>query len=158
MNLNIQIETHETMHVAYIHHQGDYNDLEPVFDRLYERAAEAAISLDDKTEIFMLTYDDPNITESRYLRADIGVVIPDVASKIGDLKVQTISAGKYAVAHFKGVYGDLNQAYDWLYGRWLPDSGHEVDDRPAIEIYHNDPAKVLEKDLLTEIRIPLVIS
>ncbi|WP_421780009.1 AraC family transcriptional regulator [Kiloniella litopenaei] len=65
---------------------------------------------------------------------------------------------KYAVVHFQGAYGDLKRAYDWLYGGWLPDSGHEADDRPAIEIYHNDPDRVLEKDLLTEIRIPLVAS
>ncbi|WP_421779464.1 helix-turn-helix domain-containing protein [Kiloniella litopenaei] len=106
MNLNIQIEMHELIHMAYLHHQGDYDDLEPAFDRLYERAADAAISLDDETAILMLTYDDPNITESRYLKADIGVVVPDVTpSEAGDLKAQTISAVEVCRCPFsRGVW------------------------------------------------------
>ncbi|MEH6629533.1 MAG: AraC family transcriptional regulator [Halopseudomonas aestusnigri] len=156
MKLNVQVETHEKMHIAFVRHQGPYEEVEPVFEKLYELAKKANI-LNDEAAIIMLSHDDPNITESKYLRADAGVVIPDLTSEIGEMQKQTIEAGQFAVAHFKGPYDHLDEAYDWIYGGWLPDSGREAADGPAIEIYHNDPMDVVAAELLTEIRIPLVI-
>ncbi|WP_419903091.1 AraC family transcriptional regulator [Kiloniella sp.] len=155
VKLNVQIETHDKMHIAYVQHQGAYEDMEPVFDKLFELAEKANI-LHEETEIVMVSHDDPNITESKYLRADAGVVIPDMSCDVGEMKKQSIAEGQFAVAHFTGAYDNLSVAYDWIYGGWMPDSGHEAADQPAIELYHNDPLDVNEDELLTEIRIPLV--
>ncbi|MFD2204784.1 AraC family transcriptional regulator [Kiloniella antarctica] len=156
MKLNVQIENHDEMHIAFVRHQGAYEEVEPVFDKLYALAEKANILLWDDAEIIMLSHDDSNITESKYLRADAGIVIPNLVCEIGEMQKQTIEAGQFAVAHFQGAYDYLDEAYDWIYGGWLPDSGREAADGPAIEIYHNDPMNVVVAKLLTEIRIPLV--
>ena len=30
---------------------------------------------------------------------------------------------------------EFQQAWDWVYGSWLPDSGYAPDDRPCFELY-----------------------
>ncbi len=158
MNLNVQIEKYEKIHIAYVQHKGPYEAVEPAFDRLFELAEENGLWGGRDAEILMLSHDDPNVTESKYLRADAGIVITDLTRDVGEMKKQTIAAGQFAVAHFTGAYSDLNEAYDWIYGSWLPDSGREAADQPTIEIYHNDPVDVNEDELLTEVRIPLVVK
>jgi GyrI-like small molecule binding domain len=49
----------------------------------------------------------------------------------------------------------MHAAFQRTLGRWLPASGEEIDDRPCIEIYLNDPSEVAEAQLRTELCIPL---
>lgn len=37
---------------------------------------------------------------------------------------------------FQGPYSELEGAYDRLYGEWLPASGEEPADQPALEHYN----------------------
>ena len=39
---------------------------------------------------------------------------------------------------YKGPYADIRDAYRWLFGVWLPGSGHEEDDAQTFEAYLND--------------------
>jgi len=49
----------------------------------------------------------------------------------------------------------MRDGFRRLFGRWLPASGEEVDDRPCLEIYLNDPTEVPEAELLTDLGVPL---
>ncbi|MBN2546495.1 MAG: GyrI-like domain-containing protein [Spirochaetes bacterium] len=47
----------------------------------------------------------------------------------------TIPKGKYAVARFELKGNEFTEAWNWLYAKWLPQSGYEPDDRPCFELY-----------------------
>ena len=54
-----------------------------------------------------------------------------------------------------GPYAELDRAYTWLFGDWLPESGEEAADAPAVEEYLNDPRTVSPAELRTDIWLPL---
>ncbi len=49
----------------------------------------------------------------------------------------------------------MGDAYRWLLGVWLPESGREADDAPMFEVYLNDPRQTPPTELLTDIHLPL---
>jgi AraC family transcriptional regulator len=59
------------------------------------------------------------------------------------------------VLHHKGPYAELERAYAWLYGTWLPQSGEEAADRPVFEEYLNNPRALPPQEWLTDICLPL---
>ena len=54
-----------------------------------------------------------------------------------------------------GPYAELERPYRWLYGEWLPASGHEAADAPVIEEYLNDPRSLPPPQWRTAICVPL---
>jgi AraC family transcriptional regulator len=54
-----------------------------------------------------------------------------------------------------GPYATLGSAYEWLYGKWLPQSGEEPRNAPPIELYVNDPRTTAPDQLRTDVRLPL---
>ena len=100
-------------------------------------------------------HDDPKVTPADKLRYDCCFTVPDHIQPEGDVGVTILEGGPHAVITHKGPYTQLGQAYDWLYGAWLPTSGREPRDAPPFEVYLNTPQDVAPADLLTEIYLPL---
>jgi AraC family transcriptional regulator len=50
----------------------------------------------------------------------------------------------------------MRAAYRWLFGHWLPHSGHEIADGPIVEDYLNNPRHVAPTELRTDICLPLL--
>ena len=73
----------------------------------------------------------------------------------GEVRVLEVPAARVAVLRFRGPYAELERAYGWLYGEWLPGSGEEPADRPGLERYVNDPKRPPPPALLTDIMLPL---
>lgn len=101
-------------------------------------------------------YDDPKITESEKLRADICLVLPFKMKPEGEIGVKEIAGGKYVAFLYKGSYEKLNEVYDTIYGKYIPEGGFHIDSRPGFEIYLNDPECTPPVDLQTEIYVPIV--
>jgi len=53
-----------------------------------------------------------------------------------------IPEGLYAVFHYQGKASEVTQAYQYIYGSWIPNSNYELDHRPHFalmgEQYKND--------------------
>jgi AraC family transcriptional regulator len=66
----------------------------------------------------------------------------------------TLPEGLYAVFHYKGAASSGADAFRYIFGQWLPDSGYHLDIRPHFEIlgekYKND-----DPDSEEEIWIPV---
>jgi len=83
-----------------------------------------------------LPYNNPGITpydKCRY-RACIPVEEGVELSK-GEIKTQKIESATCAVFHFKGKRENITDAYSFLYGFWLRQSGYIPDEKPLMEIY-----------------------
>ena len=66
-----------------------------------------------------------------------------------------IPGGLYAVSHFEGEEKNITRAYNGLYGDWLPASGFEPADSPALEVYYSDARERAAGKFRFDIRLPL---
>ncbi len=150
----VRIRTIEPMRVAFMRHVGPYQGVGPTFERFMAWAWQHGL-FGPNTLVLGLYPDDPRITPADKLRCDCCITVGDDFRAEGEVGVQTIEGGEYAVATHRGPFEQLGAVYDWLYGTWLPSSGREPRHAPPFEVYRNSPQQVAPEDLLTEIYLPL---
>jgi len=68
-----------------------------------------------------------------------GVIWDEPLKADGGIELLEVPGGKYASYRLVGSYHGIPSAFQRLYGEWLPKSGFVPDDRPALEIYRNNP-------------------
>jgi AraC family transcriptional regulator len=142
------------MRLAAIRHTGPYHGIGAAFDRAQAWGAARGL-IGPNTDFFGLYHDDPGSVPAERLRADAGFTVgPEVLGE-GEVRILEVPAARVAVLRFRGPYAELERAYRWLYGEWLPGSGEEPADRPGLERYVNDPKRTPPPALLTDIMLPL---
>jgi AraC family transcriptional regulator len=96
---------------------------------------------------------DPEEGESfRYLA---GIVPSAPVESAGAIERSRIEGGLYAAHRFVGPYALIAPTFRALFGGWLPQSGYEPDDRPALEIYRNPPLSGMRHECVTDLMIPI---
>lgn len=157
----VQVEVKEMpeLNVAYVRHIGPYQGQGNLFDRLIGKLMKWAgprglINFPD-SQILSAYHDDPKITEEEKLRTSVCLTIPEDTAVEGEIGKMTIAGGKYAVARFELATDEFEDAWNTIYGGWLPDSGYQPDNRPGLEIYHNDPKDHPENKHVVDICIPV---
>lgn len=154
LTMNVTIKTIDPIKVAFIRHIGPYLDAGATFDKLKTWAS--MHNLDFAKTLFLgVAYDDPDITPAEKLRYDACVSINDDIKPEGEVGMQTLRGGEYAVVKHKGPYNELAEVYHWLIGTWLPQSGREAENISCFEIYRNSPENTQPEDLITEIYLAL---
>jgi AraC family transcriptional regulator len=151
---DVRIEDLLPQRVAFLRHVGPYDQVGPTFARLLAWAGPRGV-FGPQTRILGVCHDDPKVTPPDKLRCDCCITAPEHVQAEGDLGIQTLEGGPYAVLTHKGPYSRLAQAYDWLYGTWLSTSGREPRHAPSFEVYLNNPQEVAPDDVLSEIYMPL---
>ncbi len=113
----------------------------------------------DRTKIryFGITHDDPNVTTEDKLRYDACILAPKNVPPKGNVGRQVLRGGKYAVFTHSGSYDGIDQTYDRIFFKWLPDSKENLDEtRPCFAEYFNiEFVKTNQSKLVTKIYIPL---
>ncbi len=108
-----------------------------------------------RVELFGISHDDPNITETDKCRYDACVTVSKEIKPEGEIGYKIINGGKYAIFRYKGPYTGFGHVYDAIFRQWLPQSGYELRNIPALEKYLNDPKKTRPEKLITEIYVPV---
>lgn len=132
----------------------------------YAQAAEAAWPaicqfaysrrLVEKGRLFIgISHDSPDITPEDQLRYDACITVNRPVKPEGEVGVQTIPGGAYAVFLHRGPYEGLSRTYDAIFGHWLPASGRQLRDEPCYEVYLNAPGRTKPANLKTQIHVPL---
>ena len=150
--MTVRIETIGEIEVARIRHVGDQSGLGSCFARLMEWVGTLGAS---PGRSVTLAYDNPELVPPEKRRWDACVELHTTAEPPTDIVLDSIPAGRYAVYTHKGAYDAIPEAYGYLFGSWLPESGEVLDDRPSMEIYHNTPFDTKPDDLLTDLCVPL---
>lgn len=141
---------------AGVLHTGSYAQIGMVFQRLGGILAARPL-FSQVAGLFVIYHDAPGSKPTSQLRSHVAVEINDgFPDELEELEYFDVEGGKYAVMEHCGPYPTLKSAYDWFYGKWLPESGEEPRDAPPIEYYVNDPKTTAPKQLRTDIRLPLV--
>lgn len=141
--------------VIFVRRTGDYNvSAEEAWKEVCTFAGSRGL-MDQNTRFIGISYDDPGITEPDKLRYDACVTIDGEAFPEGEVGVQTVKGGKYAVFLHQGPYNKLYETYKKIYSSWLPSSGEKPRDLPCFELYLSDCREVKPEDMKTEIYIPI---
>ncbi|MEM6744677.1 MAG: AraC family transcriptional regulator [Pseudomonadota bacterium] len=135
-------------------HVGPYEEIGEGFERLFAQAG-ARGAAPGSARCFAIYYDDPEAKPPAELRSFAGMEVDAGFEPWDGLDIVDIPAGETAAYLHVGPYADLPQAYQSLYGRWLPQSGREPADRPAYEEYLNDCTALPPSEWQTRINLPL---
>jgi AraC family transcriptional regulator len=152
--LTVSIQPVPAMRVAFMRHVGPYDRVGETWSKLFALAGPRGL-LGPHIRIVGVVHDDPEVTPPERVRYDAGLIIHQDFKPAGEIGVQEIGGGEYAVAGHRGPYGGLGETYTKLCGQWLPAAGREPRSAPALEIYCNSPRDTPPEDLFTEIYIPL---
>ena len=152
--MKVDIKNIEQMRVAFVRHVGPYDQVGKAWDRLCMHLGKAG-HLGAGSQFIGICYDDPDVTAPEKIRYDACITVDESFEPEGDVAVQTIGGGEYAVTTHFGPYNTLGQTYQKLFGQWLLQSDHELRSQPCMEFYLNDPESTEPEDLLTDICLPL---
>ncbi|MCU0918168.1 MAG: AraC family transcriptional regulator [Planctomycetes bacterium] len=152
--MEVRIEHVAPLRVAFVRHVGPYNEVETAWERLCMHLGKDGL-LGPGTRFIGICYDDPEVTAPEKIRYDACVTVDPDFVAAGEIGVQTIGGGEYAVTTHLGPYSNLGQTYAKLLGQWLPRSGRELRSEPSLEFYLNAPESTDPEDLITDIYAPL---
>lgn len=152
---DVAIKDAEARRLVAVSHRGPYLGIGRAFEKLGATAGPRGL-INGSSQMVGVYHDDPSEVPEAELRSDAGFTIgPDARIDGDDLHEVRIAGGRSAVLRHRGPYSELETAYRWLFGEWLPNSGEEAGDAPAYEVYVNDPRSTKPADLLTDIHLPL---
>ena len=156
---NVEVKDMPEMHVAYVRHIGPYQGDTELFGRLFNKlcawAGPRELLRFPETQMLCVYYDDPEVTDNAKLRTDVCITVPADTQVDGEIGKTKIPAGKYAVAHFEINPDQYQDAWDTVYGGWLPESGYQPDDGVCYELYLGDPKSHPEGKHTVDICIPV---
>lgn len=143
LNKSVEVKTLPKMTVAYIRHIGPYKGDEKLFENLWNRlftwAGPRNLIGGPYFKSLIIYHDDPNMTSDDKLRTSVCIGVPPDTKTTGEVGKMEIEAGKYVIARFEVTSAQFEQAWEWVYGQWLPDSGYQPDDNPCFEMYPEEP-------------------
>ncbi len=154
----VEVKDLPEMTVAYLRHVGSWQSDSTWFGRLLGRlmqwAGPRGLLRFPQTRVLAVYRDDPDVTDPDKLRADVCLTVPPDTAVEGEIGKIALPGGRYAVARFEITPDQYGQAWEAVYGGWLPESGFEPDDRPALELY-GKPGEGPEGKHVVDVCVPL---
>jgi AraC family transcriptional regulator len=143
------------MKVAYVRSVGPYlASAKAAWQKLCSWAISKRL-FEGKSIMIGICHDDPQATPPQKIRYDAAMTFQGNVEPDGDIGIQELPAGKYAMATHRGPYELLHHSWSSLYEGLRPHSNFILRNAPCIEIYHNDPQTTPPERLITDIYAPV---
>jgi AraC family transcriptional regulator len=159
LHADVEVKDLPALHVAYLRHVGPYAGDAALFKRLFERlftwAGPRGLIRFPETRLLSVYHDNPDVTDEEKLRMDVCMTVPDGTPVDGEIGKRTIPGGTYAVAHFEVRPDQYGDAWNAVFGGWLPESGYQPADGPCFELYLNNPEQHPEGKHEFDICVPV---
>lgn len=152
--MDIRVEDVQPMRVAFMRHVGPYQEVGQTWQRLCGWAGPRGL-FGPFTKMLGVCHDDPEVTPPEKLRYDACIVAGEHVQAEGDVGIQVIPGGQYAVATHHGPYERLGETYAALLGQWIPAHNREPLPSPPFEVYRNSPMNTPPEELVTDIYVPI---
>jgi AraC family transcriptional regulator len=153
-NMNVTIKQLKPMRVAFMRHVGPYKEVGKTWEQFTMLLGKEGL-LGAGPQFIGICHDDPAVTPPERIRYDACITVDEKFRANGEIGVQRIAGGDYAVMTHFGPYEKLGSSYAKLLGQWLPRSGRRLRATPCLEIYFNSPENTEPEDLVTDIHAPL---
>jgi AraC family transcriptional regulator len=124
-------------------------------------AASIPVFMSEKTQRISVFHDCKVTTPLAKFRYDASITrseLPHDFQPEGNVGLQTIPGGLYAVIRHHGSLKGIDTTLRVLYRLWLPESGYEPIDSPSFAIHQNLPFQTPEDELLTDIYLPVALQ
>ena len=158
-DVKIEVRDMPELNVAYIQHIGPYKGDTKLFAGLFGKlmgwAGPRGLLNSPETMVLSVYYDDPETTEEDKFRMSACITVSEDTEVEREIGKMTVPGGMYAVGRFELDPDEYEEAWNLVYGDWLPESRYQSDDRPSIEIYRNDPNEHPENKHIVDICIPV---
>lgn len=143
LNKSVEVKELQKTTVAYIRYIGPYKGDEKLFENLWDKlctwaGARGLLQLPD-VKFIVIYHDDPNVADEKNLRMSVCVSVPADTKVDGEVGKMEIEAGKYVFARFELNGQQFQQAWEWVYGEWFPNSGYQPADGICFELYPEEP-------------------
>jgi AraC family transcriptional regulator len=159
LKADVEVRNQPDLHVAYIRHVGPYAGDSALFKRLFDRlfawAGPRGLLRFPETQLLSVYHDNPEITDENKLRLDVCISVPEDTEVDGEIGKMTLAAGKYAAARFEIGPEQYGDAWNAVFGGWLPESGYQPADGPCFELYLNNPEEHPEGKHIFDICVPV---
>lgn len=149
--MEVKLKKTEQMQVAVISHVGPYSEAGRHYGEIAKWLREKQLAITGPPLGWF--YDNPEEVPAQKLRSDVGFPFKGEAKPEDKIKIKKIPAQDVLYTIHKGPYREVGPSYTTLY-QYAKEKGYIPIGCP-IEIYLNDPAKVRESELLTEIQLPI---
>jgi AraC family transcriptional regulator len=108
-------------------------------------------------EMLGIAHDHPEIAGDILYQYEACITLANPVASNGEFVVKTLPAGKYAMFTYQGSYTQLDTVYNLILKQWLLNSQYSLREAPIFDQYLNTPDNTPEKDLLTQIFVPITI-
>jgi AraC family transcriptional regulator len=152
--MKVELQKVKPVRVAFLRHVGPYDQCGQTWEWLLEWAGTRGM-VGTGTRMIGVCHDDPEVTPAGMIRYDACITVDSHFKAEGELGVEEVGGGEYAVTTHFGPYERLGDTYAALAGRWIPRSGRMLRQGPCFEEYLNAPESTDPEDLLTDIYMPL---
>lgn len=158
----VEIKTLPAATVAYVRYVGAYQGNAELFAGLFNKLFTWAGARDllrfPETQTMVIYHDDPDITDDDRLRMSVCLTVPSDTPVDGEIGKMQLPGGKYALVRFSLNSSQYGEAWNWVYGSWLPQSGYQPDDRPCFELYPQEGSESSDCDAPTVVDICVPIK
>jgi len=137
-DMKVEVKDLPGWRVAYARRMGPYGPetCGGAFEAISRWAGPRGL-LGPKAVSIGISLDDPSVTPPAKCRYDACVVVDEKVQAEGEIGIQTLPGGKYALYRTRCGINGFGQAWNDAYGVWLPQSGYQCDERPCFELYHD---------------------
>ena len=150
--MQVEIVEIAPMRLHSVLHSGPVIEIPQAWRRL--EGWQSAHGLRDQVELAVgLCEQAPNEAGDIVYRAS--VVLRGAIAGSDDVEIVEAPGGRYACYRHVGPHSEIAEAFQKLYREWLPASGFQPDDRPALDICRSDPRVTPEKELVTDLLLPV---
>lgn len=142
--------------VAYIRHVGSYFEPSNHWGRLGEWAA--SNGLFPPTQKYIgLSLDNPEFVAPELCRHDACITLSKdfVKEEQSEIQFKTITGGLYALYQFYDTPDKLANAYQAVFGDWIPQSDYVADDKISLEFSLNNPLDDIEGKCKVDLYVPI---
>lgn len=155
--MDVDVKEMPEYHVGYVRQIGPYGPegCGAAFETLMSWAGPRGFAASGLS--IGISWDNPEVTPPAKCRYDACITIPKGTEVEGEIGTQSIPGGLYAVYRCRIKTDEFGQAWQDLFGKWLPQSGYQPDERPCYELCHTNPEAEAEADnrWLVEICCPV---
>ncbi|MHC0035375.1 AraC family transcriptional regulator [Pseudoneobacillus sp. C159] len=155
--MDITVKPLPEMEVAYIRRTGSYFEPQEHWGKLISWAIQNGL-FPPQQSFIGISLDNPNIVGDQECRHDACVTIPENFNKEnqGEIQFKKLPGGPYALFPFFDHPEKLNSAYQFMFEKWLPNSGYMSDfERDNLEYNMNNPADDPDGKCRVDLYIPI---
>lgn len=149
----LSLKAYPALRFASCLHIGPYGEeIAEAWARLYRWAGPRGL-LGPNALMAGISWDNPELCPGDRCRYSACIGMPEALETGSDMLLLSFPARSYLCLHFAGPESDFAEAYSSLYKSYLPASGFEPEDDPAIEFQRHPPSPQGGFDL--EIALPV---